>query len=208
MNKFLQVIQSIWRAPDLRKKILFTLLVLLIFRIAAFIPTPGVDIAGVKSLFASNQLLSLLDVFSGGTLTNFSIIALGLNPYINASIIMQLMTMVFPKLEEMQKEGEYGRRKINQYTRYLTVPLAIVQAYAFIIFLSKSQGLVHITSPLQLAAMVVTLTAGTIFLMWLGELVTESGIGNGISVLIFAGILARLPVALARLPPPSTRPSS
>lgn len=197
-NTFLHVIRNIWRSPDLRKRILFTALILLIFRLAAFIPTPGVDPAAVRSLFSGNQLLSLLDVFSGGTLSNFSIIGLGLNPYINASIIMQLMQMVFPKLEELSKEGDFGRRKINQYTRYLTVPLAAVQAYAFIIFLSKSQGLVHINSPLQLAAMVATLTAGTVFLMWLGELLTESGIGNGISVIIFSGILARIPVSFGQ----------
>jgi preprotein translocase subunit SecY len=198
MRSILQVVSNIWSAPDLRKKILFTAAILLVFRVAAFIPIPGVDIAGLKQLFASNQLLGLLDIFSGGTLTNFSIIALGLNPYINASIIMQLMTMVFPKLEELSKEGDYGRRKINQYTRYLTVPLAAVQAYGVILFLSRSQGLIHISSPLQLATMVVTLTAGTIFLMWLGELITESGIGNGISVIIFAGIVARIPVAFGQ----------
>jgi preprotein translocase subunit SecY len=198
LNSFLHVVRNIWQSPDLRKRILFTALIILIFRLAAFIPTPGVDPTAVRSLFAGNQLLSLLDVFSGGTLSNFSIIGLGLNPYINASIIMQLMQMVFPKLEELSKEGDYGRRKINQYTRYLTVPLAAVQAYAFIIFLSKSQGLVHISSPLQLAAMITTLTAGTVFLMWLGELLTESGIGNGISVIIFSGILARIPVAFGQ----------
>lgn len=196
--RILTLLNSIWSAPDLRKKILFTALVLLIFRVAAFIPIPGVNIEGLRHLFASNQLLGLLDIFSGGTLTNFSIIALGLNPYINASIIMQLMTMVFPKLEELQKEGEFGRRKINQYTRFLTVPLAGVQAYGVVMFLSKSQGLITISSPLQLAVMVLTLTAGTIFLMWLGELLTESGLGNGISVIIFAGIVARIPVALGQ----------
>ncbi len=196
--KIAQVLTNIWSAPDLRKKILFTAGVLLIFRVINFVPIPGVDIAGLKNLFASNQVLGLLDIFSGGTLTHFSIIALGLNPYINASIIMQLMTMIFPKLEELSKEGDFGRRKINQYTRYLTVPLAGVQAYGVILFLSRSQGLIHISSPLQLATMVVTLTAGTIFLMWLGELVTESGIGNGISTIIFAGIVARLPVSVGQ----------
>lgn len=196
--KILQVLNNIWSSPDLRKRILFTAFILLVFRIAAYIPTPGVDLQGLRNLFASNQLLGLLNIFSGGTLTNFSIIALGLNPYINASIIMQLMTMVFPKLEELSKEGEYGRRKINQYTRYLTVPLAAVQSYGVVLYLSKSQGLLHISSPIQLLAIIVTLTAGTVFLMWLGELLTESGIGNGISVIIFAGIVARIPVTLGQ----------
>jgi len=196
--KIVQVLTNIWSTPDLRRKILFTAFILLVFRIAAFIPIPGVDLPGLRQLFASNQLLGLLDIFSGGTLTNFSIIALGLNPYINASIILQLLTMVFPKLEELSKEGEYGRRKINQYTRYLTVPLAAIQAYGVILFLSKSQGLIQISSPLQLATMVVTLTAGTVFLMWLGELMTESGLGNGISMIIFAGIVARFPVAVGQ----------
>jgi preprotein translocase subunit SecY len=198
LKKILEVVSNIWSTPDLRKKILFTLSILLVFRVINFIPIPGIDLAGLRALFAGNQLLSLLDIFSGGTLTHFSVIALGLNPYINASIIMQLMTMVFPKLEELSKEGEYGRRKINQYTRYLTVPLAAVQAYGVILFLSRQQGLLQISSPLSLAAMVVTLTAGTIFLMWLGELMTESGIGNGISMIIFAGIMARLPVAFGQ----------
>jgi preprotein translocase subunit SecY len=192
--KVLTLLRNVWETPDLRRKILFTAAILVIFRIAAFIPIPGVDLPALQNLFASNQLLSLLDIFSGGTLTNFSIIALGLNPYINASIIMQLMTMAIPQLEALSKEGEYGRRRINQYTRYLTVPLAAIQAYGVILFLSQSQGIIQITSPLQLAAMVVTLTAGTIFLMWLGELMTESGLGNGISMIIFAGIVGRLPV--------------
>lgn len=196
--RLLQLLANIWSAPDLRRKILFTAAILGIFRLINFIPVPGVDINSLKALFASSPLLGLLDVFSGGTLTHFSVIALGLNPYINASIIMQLMTMAIPKLEELSKEGEYGRRKINQYTRYLTVPLAGVQAYGLILFLSRSQGLVHIDSPLQLASMVVTLTAGTVLLMWLGELLTESGIGNGISMIIFAGIVARLPVAVGQ----------
>lgn len=198
MSRFLSLLTNIWNTPDLRRKILFTLGLLLVFRIAAFIPIPGVNLAALRSLFAGNQLLGLLDVFSGGTLTNFSIVALGLNPYINASIIMQLLTMAIPKLDELSREGEYGRRKINQYTRYITVPLAAIQSYGVVLFLSKSQGIIQINSPLQLVAMVVTLTAGTIFLMWLGELITESGLGNGISVIIFAGIVGRLPVVLGQ----------
>src|SRR3990167_6281328 len=123
-----QTLVSIWRTPDLRSKILFTLGIIVIFRLAAHVPVPGVDINSLRSLFASSQLISLLDLFSGGTLLNFSVIALGLNPYINASIIMQLLTVAIPKLEELQKEGEYGRQKINQYTRFLTVPLSVIQS--------------------------------------------------------------------------------
>ena len=196
--KLLQVLNNVWSTPDLRRKIIFTAVILFIFRFANFIPLPGVNAEGLRALVNSNQLLGLLDIFSGGTLTGFSIVALSVFPYINASIIMQLMTMAFPKLEALSKEGEYGRRKINQYTRFLTVPLAAMQAYGVVIYLSKSQGLIEISSPLQLAAMVVTLTAGTMFVMWLGELITESGLGNGISVIIFAGIVGRLPVVLGQ----------
>lgn len=192
---------SIWQTPDLRGKILFTLGVLVVFRLAAHVPVPGVDINNLKGLFSSNQLLSLLDLFSGGTLLNFSVVALGLNPYINASIVMQLMTMIIPKLEEMQKEGEYGRRKINQYTRMLTIPLSLVQAYG-VVFLLRQGGGVNVLgslSPLQIVATLVTMMAGTVFLMWLGELITEKGVGNGISLLILAGILGRLPVTFSKV---------
>lgn len=183
------------KIPKLRKKILITLLILIIYRISAYIPIAGIDVAGLKNLFASSELLGLLDIFSGGTLANFSIIALGLNPYINASIIMQLLTMIVPKLEALSKEGEQGRQQINQYTRYLSVPLAVIQAFGMFTLLSK-QGLVSATVPLDVLAIIIGMTAGTIFLMWLGELITEYGIGNGISVLIFAGIVARAPVVL------------
>lgn len=195
MGSFLNPILNAFKIPELRRKILITLLILFIYRLAAHVPVGGVNIEGLKSLFAGNQLLGLLDIFSGGTLTNFSVIALGLNPYINASIIIQLLTMIFPKLEELSKEGDAGRQKINQYTRYLTVPLAIVQAIAMYTLL-KNQGLITIETPLQILAIVVTMTAGTMFLVWLGELLTEYGVGNGISVIIFAGIVARLPIAL------------
>lgn len=159
----------------------------------AYIPIGGIDLVGLQNLFASNQLLGLLDVFSGGTLANFSIVALGLGPYINASIIIQLLTMVFPKLEAISKDGEQGRQKINQYTRYLSLPLAVVQSIGMYTLLQR-QGLVQVSSPLDILLIIVSMTAGTIFLMWLGELLTEYGIGNGISLLIFAGIVARAPV--------------
>jgi len=186
-----------FKIPELRRKILITLVILIIFRIAAHIPVGGVDFAGLKSLFQSNQLLGLLDIFSGGTLANFSVISLGLNPYINASIIMQLLTMVFPKLEALSKEGEQGRQQINQYTRYLTVPLALVQAVAMYSLL-RNQGLVTAFTPLEIITIVVSMTAGTIFLMWLGELITEKGIGNGVSLMIFAGIVAGLPSGVSQ----------
>lgn len=195
LPNFLQPLLNAFRVPDLRKKILVTVLILLIYRICAYIPIGGVDLAGLRSLFNSNQLLGLLDIFSGGTLANFSVLALGLNPYINASIIVQLLTMVFPKLEEISKEGEQGRQKINQYTRYLTVPLAVLQSVGMYTLLQK-QGLVNVYTPIEILTIIIGMTAGTVFLMWLGELITEHGIGNGISILIFTGIVARAPVLL------------
>lgn len=197
MVNVLSPIVNAFKVKELRKKIFITTAILVIFRILAHIPVGGFDIVALRNLFQSNQLLGLLDIFSGGTLVNFSIISLGLNPYINASIIMQLLTMVWPKLEALSKEGESGRQIITRYTRYLTIPLALIQSIAmFTLF--KNQGIIGAVSPLQLLSIILGLTAGTIFLMWLGELVTEYGIGNGISLLIFAGIVARLPVVLTQ----------
>ncbi|OGH13821.1 MAG: preprotein translocase subunit SecY [Candidatus Levybacteria bacterium RIFCSPHIGHO2_01_FULL_38_26] len=181
------------KAPEVRNKLLFTAAIFVVFRIFAHIPVAGVDLVALRSLFSQNQFLGLLDIFSGGTLANFSVMALGLNPYINASIIMQLSTLVFPKLEALSKEGESGRQKINQYTRMLTVPLAILQAIGMYALL-RSQGIISTLDPISLAAFVVTMTAGTMLLVWLGELITERGVGNGISLLIFAGIVGRIPV--------------
>src|SRR3990167_239079 len=189
MNYF-RTILKIFEIRDLRKRILFTFFIFLIFRIFAHIPVPGVDITSIKKLFAESQLLSLLDIFSGGTLANFSVMSLGLNPYINASIIMQLLQMVFPKLEELAKEGESGRQKITQYTRYLTVPITAIQAFGMYILLKNSQIITTIT-PLSLLTIVTTMTAGTILIMWLGELISRKGVGNGISMLILAGIVGR-----------------
>lgn len=193
MNKFLSPIINAFKTRELRKKILFTALIFLIFRIFAYIPIPGVNLLKLRELFSQSEFLGLLDIFSGGTLVNFSVMATGLNPYINASIILQLLTMVFPRLEELSKEGEFGREKINQYTRLLTIPLAAVQSIGMYALL-KSQGIVELQSPLTLLAMILTMTCGTILLMWLGELISEFGVGNGISLLIFAGIVGRLPV--------------
>jgi len=186
-------ISRIWSIADVRKKIIFTALILAVFRLSAHIPASGGNYQQISELFSSSPLLSLLDIFSGGTLANFSILALGLNPYINASIILQLLTLVFPALEELSKEGESGRAKINQYTRFLTVPLAVLQAVGMYALL-QSQGIVSLASPFLILSLVLTMTAGTIFAMWLGELITEHGIGNGISILIFAGIVGRIPV--------------
>ncbi len=197
MENLLRLFRNSFRAPDVRRKILFTFLVLIVFRIFAHIPVAGVDLTQLKALFSQNQFLGLLDIFSGGTLANFSVMALGLNPYINASIIMQLATLVFPKIEAMQKEGEAGRQKINQYTRMLTVPLAAIQSLGMFALL-KSQGIVSLQNPVQIISFILTMTAGTMFLVWLGELITEKGVGNGISVLIFAGIVSRIPVSLGQ----------
>lgn len=197
MRNILDPIISAFKIPELRRKIIITAIIIIVYRIVVHIPVSGIDLVALQNLFSSNQLLGLLDVFSGGTLANFSIIALGLGPYINASIIMQLLTMIIPKLEAISKEGESGRQLVNQYTRYLSIPLAAMQSIGMF-FLLKNQGLLFDITPIQIAAIVVGMTAGTVFLMWLGELITEYGIGNGISLLIFAGIVARLPVVLTQ----------
>ena len=197
MNKFLTPIFNAFKIKELRKKILFTAFAFFIFRVFAHLPIPGVNLEKLRVLFSQSEFLGLLDIFSGGTLANFSVMATGLNPYINASIILQLLTMVFPKLEELSKEGEFGREKINQYTRLLTIPLAAVQSLGMYALL-KSQNIIQIQSPLTLLSMILTMTAGTILLMWIGELISEFGIGNGISLLIFAGIVGRLPVVIGQ----------
>ena len=188
-----------FRAPDIRRRILFVLGMLIIVRMLAHVPVPGVDRDALSEVIGSQGFLQLLNLFSGGGLENFSIIALGGNPYINASIIMQLMTGVVPRLQQLSREGEYGRNKINQYTRYLTVPLAILQSYGYLAILSAPQnGVVSgfdITS-FETLTQIVSLTAGTILLMWIGELISERGIGNGISFIIFAGIVSGLPGAV------------
>lgn len=197
MERILAIFKNSFKSPDVRKKIIFTGLIFVVARIFAHIPVPGVNVLQLQSLFSQNQFLALLDVFSGGTLANFSVMALGLNPYINATIILQLLTMVFPKLEALQKEGESGRQKINQYARMITVPLAVLQAIGMYALL-RNQGIIANLNVLSLVSLVVTMTAGTMLMVWLGELITERGIGNGISLLIFAGIVARLPVSFGQ----------
>ena len=193
IKKVLRYIFRLWSNKELRKKILFTAGMIFVFRLVAHIPSPGVDAVKLKELFASSQLLGLLDVFSGGTLANFSVMALGVNPYINASIILQMLTIVIPSLEALSKEGEYGREKINQYTRLLTLPLAVVQAIGILVFL-RSKEILAVSNPAAILSMVLTMTAGTMLLLWLGELITEYGLGNGVSLIIFAGIVGRLPI--------------
>ncbi len=197
MENYLSVFRNAFKTTEVRQKLLFTAGIFFIFRLFAHIPVSGVNLASLKSLFAQNQFLGLLDIFSGGTLANFSVMALGLNPYINASIILQLLTMVFPKLEALSKEGEAGRQKINQYTRFLTVPLSVLQAVGMYALL-RSQGIISLLSPVYLVSFIVTMTAGTMLLVWLGELISEKGIGNGISLLIFAGIVGRIPILVGQ----------
>lgn len=194
-----RTLQNILKTPDLRNRILFTIGIIFVFRLLAHIPVPGVDTDALANLFSGSPLLQLLDLFTGGTLFNFSIVAVGVQAYITASIIMQLMAVIIPKIEELQKEGEYGRQKINQYTRYLTVPLAFLQSYVVIAFLQKGgTGVIGNLNLLETLAIMLTITAGSMLLMWLGELVSEQGIGNGISIIIFVGIVSRLPVHIGQ----------
>lgn len=198
MNNVLAPFRAMLKIKGLRNRLIFTAIVIAIFRLVAHIPAPGINLAALKQLFDGSAFLSLLDIFSGGTLTNFSVMALGLNPYINASIIIQMLGMVVPKLEELQKEGDFGRQKINQYTRLLTIPLSFLQGIALILLL-RGQGLTTTADPLKLASIIFTLAAGTSFLIWLGEQLNEYGVGNGISLIIFVGIVTRLPVAAAQM---------
>jgi len=198
VNKLINTVRKALKNTELRKKLLFTLLVVILYRFFAHLPVPGVDVAQIALLFAGNQFLSFLNIFSGGTLANFSIMAVGISPYITASIVMQLATMAFPSFKEMQKEGEAGRERINQYTRLLSVPLAVVQSISVILLL-RSQSLLQTTAPLDLLAMVASIVAGAMLLMWLGELVTMYGIGNGISMVLLMGILSQLPQAFLQV---------
>ncbi len=194
--KFFEKIKQVFLLPDLRKKIFIVLALLVVVRLFAAVPVPGIDAERLKAIFASSQLLGILNIFSGGTLSNLSIVMLGVAPYITATIIMQLLTMVFPRLKEMyHEEGEAGKQKFNQVSRYLTVPLALLQAYGFLNILI-SQGVIAQLPFASLIRNVILITAGTIFVMWIGELISEYKIGNGISLLIFAGIISGLPGAI------------
>ncbi len=188
-----QKVIQIFKIKDLRKRIIFVLAVLAVFRLLSNIPMPGVNADNLRRFFEQFQVFGLMNVFTGGALDRFSIAMLGLGPYITAVIILQLLTMIFPQLERLYKEeGEAGRRKFNQYGRILTVPLAMLQGYGMLTLFQR-QNVIPRLSLLETFSSILTVTAGTIFLMWLGELITEKGIGNGVSLLIFAGIIARFP---------------
>ena len=192
-----QTIRDAWKIPDLRKKMLFTLLMLAVFRLGTFIPVPGLNAAALKELVGNgDNLFALMDSFSGGSFSNATIFAMGITPYINSSIILQLLTVAIPALERMSKEGEEGRKKIASWTRYGTVILAIIQAIGLYFGI---KGAVENPGFMTFITIITTFTAGTAFLMWLGEKITENGIGNGISMIIFAGIVSGLPSSVIGL---------
>jgi preprotein translocase subunit SecY len=193
---------NIFRIPDLRKRVLFTLGLLAVYRLGAFIPTPGVNSNALDQFFNANSgsALGLMDLFTGGNLRHLTIFALGIMPYITASIIFQLLTVIYEPLAKLQKEGELGRRKITQWTRYVTILLGVIQSFAISLTLSsESANMANIPRPEFIPLCVITLTAGTAFIMWLGEQITERGIGNGMSLLIFAGIVVGLPRGIGEL---------
>ena len=199
----IETVATAFRAPDIRRKLLFTLGILAIFRALTNVPIPNVNTDALANLFTDNPLLGILNIFSGGGLAAASIIGLGVNPYINASIIMQLMRGVIPALDELSREGEYGRNRLNQYTRMLTVPLAIAQGYGISVLLSAN-GVIPANDlfSVEMISLLLSFTAGTILLMWLGELISERGVGNGISLIIFAGIVGSVPQQVGGLTGP------
>ncbi|MFC2002395.1 preprotein translocase subunit SecY [Chloroflexota bacterium] len=194
--RLLQAMIDAFSLPDLRQRILLTLGILVVFRFVAHVPLPGVDLDALEELFARNQLLGMLDLFSGGAMRRLSVAAMGVYPYITASIIMQLMVPVIPRLQALSQEGEAGRHKINLITHWLTVPMAGLQGYGQLVYLQR-EGVLGSAAVLPMATMVISMIAGTLFLVWLGELITEYGIGNGISIIIFGGIVAGLPNYIA-----------
>lgn len=198
MKRLQHFLKTVVSNKELRKKLLFTAGIFFVFRLLAHIPLPAVDIVQLQSIFASNQFLSLLNIFSGGTLSNFSIVAVGINPYITASIVMQLAGMVIPQLKEMQKEGEQSRERLNQFTRLISVPLAVVQSIS-VLALLRSQNLLQTSDPLTMIGLITTLVAGAVIVMWLGELISLYGLGNGISMILLGGILSQLPVAAGQM---------
>lgn len=213
----LQALQNAFRLPDLRRKLLFTLFILVLYRVTAHIPVPGVDLNALQTVFspqnanATTGLLNLVDIFSGGALSNFSVVAMGVYPYITASIIMQLITPLVPQLQALQKEGDQGRRRLNQYTHWLTIPLAILQGIGQASIMANTSppvlpgfsaiNMLNPTSPQFISswAIMATLTAGTMFALWLGELISEQGIGSGVSIIIFGGIVAAIPQRIGQL---------
>jgi len=187
---------KIFKSPEIRRKIFFTLLMIVVFRLLTHVPTPGVDVSAIRAFLQNNVFMGLFDLFSGGGFQNFSLVTLGVGPYINVSIIIQLLTIMIPSLEELSKEGESGREKINSYTRLFSVPMALIQSFG-IYFLLNKQGVISQLNVFDLLILMLSLTVGSMILVWLGELVTEYGIGNGISLLIFVGIIGRLPIDIA-----------
>jgi preprotein translocase subunit SecY len=203
MTKFFEALGNVFRIPDLRRRVLFTLALLAVYRVGAYIPTPGIDTDKFEAFFtrnASGGFLGYFDLFSGGMLRRMTIFALGITPYITASIILQLLTVVIPTLDKLQKEGELGRRKITQWTRYLTVALAILQSFGIAFALQSSDGnFVLNPGPIFILLTCLTFTAGSAFIMWLGEQITDRGIGNGMSLIIFVGIVVGLPQAIQNI---------
>ncbi len=200
MKDFWNKLSLVWNDQDLRVRVLFVLGMLVVFRFISNIPIPGVDAERLRALFASNQFFGLLNIFSGGGLHNLSIVMLGVGPFITSSIIMQLLTMIFPSMKEMyQEEGEAGRRKFAQYSRIISVPLAMLQSFGFLALLAK-QGIISSSlGSMGQITNVFIITAGSVLLMWIGELINEYGIGNGVSLIIFAGIVSRIPTAVSQL---------
>ncbi|MCD6155973.1 MAG: preprotein translocase subunit SecY, partial [Candidatus Atribacteria bacterium] len=188
---------KLFKIPDLKRKVIFTLLMLVVFRIGAHIPVPGIDPKALANVFSQGGLLGFLDMFAGGALSNFSILALGIMPYINASIIMQLLTAVVPKLEELARSGEEGRDKITQYTRWGTILLAMIQGFGITVWM-ENLGVLPVVGWGYRATIILTLTAGSIFLMWLGDMISDFGVGNGVSLIIFGGIVARIAPQMVR----------
>jgi len=189
-------LSQIWKSPDLRKKILFTLGIVIIYRLIAHVTVPGADPAGLKEFASRNELLNVFSILTGGSTENLSIVLMGISPYINASIIIQLLTVVIPKFENLQKEGEQGRRKLNSYTRWLTLPLAFLQSYGMLLLLnsqSKISIIANMGDPKVILPIMLAISTGTLLLVWLGEKITEKGIGNGISILIFISIISSIP---------------
>jgi len=199
IETFIRKLKLVWRDEVLLRRVLFVFIALLLFRILATIPIPGVDAQALQVFFSNNQFLGLLNIFSGGGLSNLSIVMLGVGPYITAAIVMQLLTVLFPKLKAMyQEEGEAGRARFMQYSRYLTVPFAFIQGFAFLLLLRQS-GILPQLDFFGTLTNVIIIAAGSLLLMWIGELITEFGVGNGVSLIIFAGIVASLPSAISQL---------
>jgi len=206
VSQFLAAFANMFRIPDLRKRILFTLGILAVYRVGAFLPIPGINTAMLQELFSQNQgsVLGIIDLFSGGNFRRLTIFALGIMPYITSSIILQLMGVAWPYLERLQKEGELGRRKITQYTRYLTIVLSIVQSLSIAYTLQRSPGpngqaLVYNPGLGFTLMTILTLTTGSAFIMWLGEQISQRGVGNGMSLIIFSGIVVGLPRGIGDL---------